>query len=94
MRVPENSHSSRHRRVGTSERWPAGVLRRNASPLCAMAQHTVAPRRFLFPVPESVDDETAAALPNPGVSAWLSLAYRAQLKPGEMSSSWVHRSHG
>jgi NADPH2:quinone reductase len=28
-------------------------------------------------------DETAAALPNPGVSAWLSLAQRARLAPGE-----------
>ena len=33
--------------------------------------------------PEGLDDETAAALPNPGVSAWLSLAYRAKLLPGE-----------
>jgi len=49
----------------------------------AMAQRTVVPRAFAFPVPESVDDETAAALPNPGVSAWLSLTYRAKLVPGE-----------
>jgi len=49
----------------------------------AMAQRTVVPRAFTFPVPESVNDETAAALPNPGVSAWLSLAYRAKLVPGE-----------
>ena len=34
-------------------------------------------------VPEGVDDETAAAVPNPAVSAWLSLAYRAKLTPGE-----------
>ena len=40
-------------------------------------------RAFSFPVPEGVDDETAAALPNPGVSAWLSLALRAKLPPGE-----------
>jgi NADPH2:quinone reductase len=49
----------------------------------AMAQRTVVPRAFTFPVPENVDDETAAALPNPGVSAWLSLAYRAKLVRGE-----------
>jgi NADPH:quinone reductase-like Zn-dependent oxidoreductase len=30
-----------------------------------------------------VDDDTAAALPNPGVSAWFSLAFRAKLAPGE-----------
>ena len=49
----------------------------------AMAQRTVVPRAFLFSVPENVNDETAAALPNPGVSAWLSLSYRAKLVRGE-----------
>ena len=49
----------------------------------AMAERTVVPRAFTFPVPENVDDETAAALPNPGISAWLSLAYRAKLVRGE-----------
>lgn len=49
----------------------------------AMAQRTVVSRALTFPVPENVNDETAAALPNPGVSAWLSLDYRAKLVPGE-----------
>jgi NADPH:quinone reductase-like Zn-dependent oxidoreductase len=45
----------------------------------AMAQRTVVPRALIFPVPEVVNDETAAALPNPGVSAWLSLAHRSKV---------------
>src|SRR6516164_3220785 len=49
----------------------------------AMAQRTVVPLALTFPVPENVSDETAAALPNPGVSAWLSLSYRAKLVRGE-----------
>ena len=49
----------------------------------AMAQRTVVPRAFTFPVPDNVNDDTAAALPNPGISAWLTLAYRAKLQPGE-----------
>jgi NADPH2:quinone reductase len=49
----------------------------------AMSQCTVVPRALTFPVPENVTDETAAALPNPGVSAWLSLTYRAKLMTGE-----------
>jgi NADPH2:quinone reductase len=49
----------------------------------AMAERTVVPRAFTFPIPENVDDATAAALPNPGISAWLSLAYRAKLVQGE-----------
>jgi NADPH2:quinone reductase len=53
------------------------------APYGAMAQRTVVRPAFCFPVPESMNDETAAALPNPGVSAWLSLAFRAKLRPGE-----------
>jgi NADPH:quinone reductase-like Zn-dependent oxidoreductase len=53
------------------------------APYGAMAQRTVVRRAFAFPVPQEVDDDTAAALPNPGVSAWLTLAYRAKLAPGE-----------
>jgi NADPH:quinone reductase-like Zn-dependent oxidoreductase len=52
-------------------------------PYGAMAQRTVVPRAYVFPVPDSISDETAAALPNPGISAWLSLSYRAKLQPGE-----------
>ncbi len=52
-------------------------------PYGAMAELTVAPRAFCFPVPAAIDDATAAALPNPGVSAWLSLTQRAKLAPGE-----------
>ncbi len=52
-------------------------------PYGAMAQRTVVPSAYTFPVPEGVDDQTAAALPNPAVSAWLSIAFRAKLKAGE-----------
>lgn len=51
-------------------------------PYGAMAQRTVVPRSFCFPVPGGVDDDTAATLPNPGLSAWLSLTWRAKLAPG------------
>src|SRR5262249_33418674 len=57
-----------------------GVTR---SPYGSMAQRSGALGALSFPVPDGVDDETAAALPNPGVSAWLSLAFRAKLAPGE-----------
>lgn len=53
------------------------------APYGAMAKRTVVPQAFTFPVPEGLNDETAAALPNPGVSAWLSLDYRAKLAAGE-----------
>jgi NADPH2:quinone reductase len=52
-------------------------------PFGAMAERTAVRRAFCFPVSSEVDDETAAAIPNPGVSAWLSLAHRAKLAAGE-----------
>jgi NADPH2:quinone reductase len=52
-------------------------------PYGAMAQRTVVPRAFCFPVEDAVDDATAAALPNPGISAWLTLSARANLVAGE-----------
>lgn len=52
-------------------------------PYGSMAERTVVPRAFCFPIPEGVDDDVAAALPNPGVSAWLSLTWRAKIEPGE-----------
>ncbi|HKD86822.1 MAG TPA: zinc-binding alcohol dehydrogenase family protein [Terriglobales bacterium] len=53
------------------------------SPYGAMAQRTVVPGAFAFPLPDTLADETAAALMNPGVSAWLTLAARAKLVAGE-----------
>ncbi len=52
-------------------------------PYGAMAERTVVPAAFCFAVPSSVDDATAAALPNPAVSALLSLNHRAKLASGE-----------
>ena len=52
-------------------------------PYGAMAERTVVRRAQCFLVPDDVDDATAAAIPNPGVSAWLSLKHRAKLAPGE-----------
>lgn len=52
-------------------------------PYGAMAERTVVRRAQCFSVPENVDDDTAAAIPNPGVSAWLSLKHSAKLASGE-----------
>lgn len=54
-----------------------------AKPFGAMAEVAVAPRAFCFPIPPGLDEETAAGLANPGVSAWVSLTDRAKLAPGE-----------
>jgi len=53
------------------------------SPYGMMAERTVVSRTWCLPIPDGVDDVTAAALPNPALSSWLSLVWRAQLKRGE-----------
>ena len=52
-------------------------------PWGSMCERTVCPRSRCLPLPDSVDDALAAALPNPGMSAWLSLKERARLASGE-----------
>jgi NADPH:quinone reductase-like Zn-dependent oxidoreductase len=52
-------------------------------PYGMMAEHTVVSRAWCLPIPDGIDDVTAAALPNPALSSWLPLVWRAQLKPGE-----------
>jgi NADPH2:quinone reductase len=48
-----------------------------------MAQYAVVRREMTFPIPDGVDDALAAALWNLGLSAWLLLAWRVKLQPGE-----------
>ncbi len=52
-------------------------------PYGMMAERTVVSRTWCLPIPDGIDDVTAAALPNPALSSWLSLVWRAQLKRGE-----------
>lgn len=52
-------------------------------PWGTMAERAAAPRKMCISVPEKLDDVQAAAIANPGMSAWLSLKERAALAPGE-----------
>jgi NADPH:quinone reductase-like Zn-dependent oxidoreductase len=52
-------------------------------PYGSMAQRATVSRSHLFPIPDNIDDDIAAAIVNPGLSAWGALAWRAQLKAGE-----------
>ena len=49
----------------------------------AMAERTVLAAMRCVPLPDNVDDVTAAAVFNPGLSAFGALKWRAQLAPGE-----------
>jgi NADPH:quinone reductase-like Zn-dependent oxidoreductase len=52
-------------------------------PFGGMAERTVVSPSHCFPLPANIDDEVAAAIVNPGLSAWGALTWRAQLTPGE-----------
>lgn len=48
-----------------------------------MAERTLVDPRICIDIPDHVDSVTAAALPNPGISAWTALAHAAAVKPGD-----------
>jgi NADPH:quinone reductase-like Zn-dependent oxidoreductase len=52
-------------------------------PWGTMAEFAAAPVAKLVPVPDGLDDAIAAAIANPGQSAWFSVKERGQLAPGE-----------
>src|SRR6478752_3421156 len=52
-------------------------------PWGSICERTVAPRAKCFLLPDGLDDAQAAAIANPGMSAWLSLKDRAVLQKGE-----------
>jgi NADPH:quinone reductase-like Zn-dependent oxidoreductase len=53
------------------------------APYGAFAEAAVAPAAQCLPVPDDLDDVTAAAIANPGMSSWAALVERAELQPGE-----------
>lgn len=54
-----------------------------AAPNGAMAERTVVPARQCLRLPSSLDDATAAAIANPGLSSWAALTERARLRRRE-----------
>lgn len=52
------------------------------APYGMMAERTLVNTHGAVEVPADVDAVTAAAIPNPGMSAWMALSYAAAVKPG------------
>jgi NADPH2:quinone reductase len=52
-------------------------------PYGMMAEKAAIPPGYSVPVPDELDDITAAALPNPAASAWMSLAWRGKIKKSD-----------
>ncbi len=53
------------------------------APCGAMAEKTLVSWEHIIELPDNLDDITAAAIANPGMSAWCALEQRAHLMPGE-----------
>ena len=53
------------------------------APYGALAERSLVRSNHCIPVPDDLDDVTAAAIANPGMSAWAALVERAHLQLGE-----------
>lgn len=54
------------------------------APFGSMAQRTVAPVSHLVPLPDDIDDATAAAIAIPAMSSWAALTVRSKMTPGQV----------
>jgi NADPH:quinone reductase-like Zn-dependent oxidoreductase len=52
-------------------------------PFGALAEKSLVETKHCIPLPDELDDITAAAIANPGMSAWAAMMERAHLKTGE-----------
>tara|TARA_R110000868_G_scaffold10904_3_gene52816 strand:+ start:7647 stop:8603 length:957 start_codon:yes stop_codon:yes gene_type:complete len=52
-------------------------------PVGAMAERVAVAADCVVAIPDGIDDLTAAAIANPGMSSWAALTERAHFKPGE-----------
>jgi NADPH:quinone reductase-like Zn-dependent oxidoreductase len=69
--------------VGTLEDGTRVYFGGARKPWGTMAQRAAVPRSMYIPIPDGIDDATAAAIANPGMSGWVALKDRAGLIPGE-----------
>jgi NADPH:quinone reductase-like Zn-dependent oxidoreductase len=53
------------------------------APFGALAEKSLVRAQQCIPLPDDIADITAAAIANPGMSAWAAMMERAHLKPGE-----------
>lgn len=53
------------------------------APYGTLAEKTLINKNLIIPVPDGIDDVTAAAIANPGMSSWAALINRADFKSGQ-----------
>src|ERR1700733_3199212 len=55
-----------------------------AAPCGSMAERTVVQALHLVPLPDGLDDATAAAIAIPAMSSWAALTVRSKIAPGQV----------
>ncbi|WP_068621374.1 quinone oxidoreductase family protein [Paenibacillus tuaregi] len=69
--------------VGTMEDGSRVYFALSAAPYGSLAEQTLVNRKLTVRLPDGLDDVTAAAIANPGMSSWAALVYRAGFKSGQ-----------
>jgi len=69
--------------VGVTEDGQRVYFANPRPPYGAMAEEVALSPKQCVPLPDDIDDVTAAALANPGMSGWMALRERAAFQPGE-----------
>ncbi|RNB57756.1 zinc-binding alcohol dehydrogenase family protein [Brevibacillus gelatini] len=69
--------------VGTLEDGTRVYFALPAWPYGSLAEQTMVSEKLLVPLPDGIDDVTAAAIANPAMSSWAALVFKAGFKPGQ-----------
>ena len=69
--------------VGTLEDGTRVYFGGARKPWGTLAERAAVPRSMYIPLPDGIDDVTAAAIANPAMSSWIALKDRAGFLPGE-----------
>jgi NADPH2:quinone reductase len=69
--------------VGYLEDGSRVFFGRTRPTLGTFAERSITMRAMCLAVPDELDDATAAAMPNPGMSSWAALTFRARFVAGE-----------
>ena len=78
--------------VGTLEDGSRVYFAMPAAPYGSLAEQTLVNEKLTVPIPDSLDDVTAAAIANPAMSSWAALVYRAGFKSGQ--TVWINGATG
>jgi len=69
--------------MGTLEDGTRVYFAMPTAPFGSLAEQVLVNKNLVIPLPENIDDVTAAAIANPGMSSWVALTSRAKFVSGQ-----------